>query len=1096
MRWDEGAFGISRWALGAALAMGTLCSPAFATGQLALGGPGSHSSEGTENPGKLADGVTAPTGTADFSYDGSVPGAANQGTLTLVIENTSEPGGVDCGGGRITGNPVITQFNWNTGADITAMSFTSAIDADGANVTSRFDFFFTNPKNRFADGFGKYNCEIKVDNPYGITSNAPAAFAGSQIKSPVTFTFNVTGPEASIDDCTFTTHTTASQNCGCPTVFIAHFQRGGCDCAFSAWISEGEEEICPPPTIDCPDDITAECTSPAGAAVTFTVTAASECDPSVDIDCNYESGSTFPLGTTEVCCTATDDEGQTAACCFNVTVVDTTPPTIDCPDDMTVECTSANGAVVTFTVTASDLCDTEVEVVCTPASGSQFPFGTTEVCCVATDCSDNTITCCFDVTIVDTTPPTIDCPDDMTVECTSELGAIVTYTVTATDTCDSAPIVECVPASGSQFPFGTTQVCCTARDDQGLTATCCFNVTVVDTTPPTIDCPDDMTVECTSENGAVVVYTVTATDNCDPAPRIDCVPASGSQFPFGTTQVCCTATDDSGLTATCCFDVTVVDTTPPTIDCPDDVTVECTGPDGAIVVFTVTATDNCDPAPAIDCVPASGSRFPIGTTEVCCTATDDSGLTSTCCFDVIVHDSAPPTIDCPGDITAECTGPDGAPVVFTVTASDNCDDDVAIDCTFESGSTFPFGDTEVCCTATDDTGLTATCCFTVTVVDTVPPVIDCPEDITVETSDVAVPVEFEVTAEDVCDPNPRIQCDPPSGSSFPAGCSLVVCTATDDSGNVSVCDFEVCVFPCVNFDEDINGLIPEFTFISNQYQPLGVLVSGQSDIGPEGAIARRTGPPGSSTDDVFPTTGLNYLQTFSGGTDSDSGVITFDFVDPVSGVPSSAKFVRLTFLDIEGSGTGPGGTGRTKLQGYDKDGVLVSQVNVPVGPNGGQFVAQIGNPGGPFKIAKAVVTLGNPDPGGESGGIDELCFELNPPTLTTRILGPGPEFHAGDTAPFLVFVKNNKDRTVNADLILRATAKKTKYGRVFSGPTPHSMPAFFDNLAAPELHTLRIPSTKPAIWGRKVFFYADWIDSRSATKIADCSTSFTVMPPN
>jgi hypothetical protein len=82
-----------------------------------------------------------------------------------------------------------------------------------------------------------------------------------------------------------------------------------------------------------------------------------------------------------------------------------------------------------------------------------------------------------------------------------------------------------------------------------------------DTTPPTISCPANLTVEQDSVAGATVTFNVTATDSRDPNPSIVCAPASGSTFPLGTTTVTCTATDVSSNSSSCSFTVTVV---PPT----------------------------------------------------------------------------------------------------------------------------------------------------------------------------------------------------------------------------------------------------------------------------------------------------------------------------------------------------------------------------------------------------------------------------------------------------------------------------------------------------------------------------------------------------
>jgi hypothetical protein len=82
----------------------------------------------------------------------------------------------------------------------------------------------------------------------------------------------------------------------------------------------------------------------------------------------------------------------------------------------------------------------------------------------------------------------------------------------------------------------------------------------------------------------------------------------------------------------------------------------------------------------------------------------------------------------------------------------------------------------------------------VTVADRTPPVISCPDDATVEcTGDNGTVFEFTATATDECDPNPTVSCEPPSGSYFPLGETIVTCTAVDASGNSSECTFKVTV---------------------------------------------------------------------------------------------------------------------------------------------------------------------------------------------------------------------------------------------------------------------------------------------------------------
>ena len=75
-----------------------------------------------------------------------------------------------------------------------------------------------------------------------------------------------------------------------------------------------------------PPDVTVAATGPSGAVVTFTVpTATDNLDGSVPVTCVPGSGSTFPVGTTTVDCTATDAAGNVGRVQFRVTVTSSAP---------------------------------------------------------------------------------------------------------------------------------------------------------------------------------------------------------------------------------------------------------------------------------------------------------------------------------------------------------------------------------------------------------------------------------------------------------------------------------------------------------------------------------------------------------------------------------------------------------------------------------------------------------------------------------------------------------------------------------------------------------------------------------------------------
>jgi N-acetylneuraminic acid mutarotase len=253
---------------------------------------------------------------------------------------------------------------------------------------------------------------------------------------------------------------------------------------------------------------------------------------------------------------------------------------------------------------------------------------------------------------IDVTPPTIDPHANVTAEASGPNGAAVTYTPPAThDAVDGDGVASCNPASGSTFPLGHTSVTCSAADAAGNHAgDSFFNVFVVDTTPPVLTVPADISIvlATSTASSAVATFSASATDLVDNSPTVSCVPASGSTFPVGTTTVSCTATDHTAnASQPKTFKVIVEpkNAKAPKVNAPASMNVEATGPSGAGVTFTATATDPVygTTLPVI-CTPASGSTFPLGVTTVTCSATNDFGKSDTDTTRITVHDRTAPTI--------------------------------------------------------------------------------------------------------------------------------------------------------------------------------------------------------------------------------------------------------------------------------------------------------------------------------------------------------------------------------------------------------------------------------------------------------------------
>ena len=242
--------------------------------------------------------------------------------------------------------------------------------------------------------------------------------------------------------------------------------------------------------------------------------------------------------------------------------------------------------------------------------------------------------------------------------------------------------------------------------------------------------------------------------------------------------------------------VDVIPNTPPTLTVPADVTAEATGPDGATVGFSATATDAEDaPPPTPSCTPASGTTFALGETTVDCTVTDSGGLTDSGSFLVTVVDTTAPILaGMPPDQTIRTNNPGGAILTYaSPTATDTVDPSPSVACSTASGLTIPVGLTTVTCTATDASGNHASDTFDATVVLNTAPVLTVPADRTAEaTSAAGAAVSFAATATDAEDATaPTPTCSPASGSTFALGPTTVNCQVTDaeglsDSGSFTV----------------------------------------------------------------------------------------------------------------------------------------------------------------------------------------------------------------------------------------------------------------------------------------------------------------------
>jgi hypothetical protein len=145
-------------------------------------------------------------------------------------------------------------------------------------------------------------------------------------------------------------------------------------------------------------------------------------------------------------------------------------------------------------------------------------------------------------------------------------------------------------------------------------------------------------------------------------------------------------------------------------------------------------------------------------------------------------------------LNSGCATTCGVPTPPTdIVAVDNCDPNPTLTFTETSEGSCPRIITRTW-KATDVCGNTSTATQTITVADTVAPILACPAPVIVSNDEgfCGAVVNFRLSAYDKCG-DVHITSVPASGSTFPLGTTTVNVVAADDCGNVSNCSFTVTV---------------------------------------------------------------------------------------------------------------------------------------------------------------------------------------------------------------------------------------------------------------------------------------------------------------
>ncbi len=393
-----------------------------------------------------------------------------------------------------------------------------------------------------------------------------------------------------------------------------------------------------PPQVTCPPDISIDCSGSTDPSYTGYPTVTDDNDPNPVI--TYSD--VFGFYAITRTWTVTDDCGSSAECDQIITLVDTTPPTITtCLDGFTVECVSEIPEPDINLIAVIDDCDPNPVVTHDGdiSDGNSCPETITRTYRV-TDASGNSDVCVQIITVLDTTPPTITCPPGITIECGASIEPEFTGIPSAGDNCGAEPVLT---YADSQVDNVITRTW-TATDLCGLNSSCDQIITLVDTTPPTITtCPDGFTVECLSEIPEPDINLITAIDDCDPNPVVthDGDVSDGNSCPETITRTY-RATDNSGNSDICVQIITVLDTTQPTITCPENLTIACSDPSDPDNTGYPTVSDNCE---------VSEITYSDVTTDELITRTwvaiDACGNTIDCEQLITIAENLPPIVECP-----------------------------------------------------------------------------------------------------------------------------------------------------------------------------------------------------------------------------------------------------------------------------------------------------------------------------------------------------------------------------------------------------------------------------------------------------------------
>ena len=487
------------------------------------------------------------------------------------------------------------------------------------------------------------------------------------------------------------------------------------------------------PEISCPDTLvvsTTDLDACTATAILPAVDVTDNCSATIGVSMQTPNGSissnggpvgNLPEGFNEIIYYATDDCGMVGSCKTIVEVIDRTAPSLTCEDRITVSLTesrSASFGTASTVIETEDNCCSLVtldirrmdeeedayadEVVVTCEDVGQ----TLLVLSRGTDCNGNENICMVRVDVVDNSATTtIECPDDITIDCSVDYtDPMETGLPTITGVCSASSTLATFTDDDTDLDIcgvGTVARTWSLTIETEAAGSCVQTITINDPTDIAVTFPQDLTLNvCVSlndlePNDLDAPYdrpTITGGDDCNNI-NIDY-----EDQPIFSEQGSCVVLERVWtVIETCVYDplnpgaggiyqetqrIVINENTPPVLTCQETLIVS-TGQDCVQNVFIsgIDVFGECFPNDVDITVTGdlgSGRFFlnvPAGEYDMTAVATDRCGNSSSCDITVRVLEEVAPSAECISQYTANI-GLDGTVLVqgsdLDDGSTDNC----------------------------------------------------------------------------------------------------------------------------------------------------------------------------------------------------------------------------------------------------------------------------------------------------------------------------------------------------------------------------------------------------------------------------------------